>query len=146
TEDVRELIQRCTFVPSEHVDETLHHALGWVTEQISKAVEEGRHANLHVDAFRNNLWQFIRWLNQTVILRSVASQPSADAIDSELALRRYVRQLTLIGCADGVKIDAVIDFLKAAVDRTRWAAQGWIDDEMLNTYEDTLTATWKNVR
>jgi len=145
-EDVRQLLLRLTIVQEDIVNDVLLHALGWVTEQITCAVEQDKPANLSVDTFRNDLRAFIRRHDSKLILRSLAPGPSREGIESELAVRRYVRQLRMVDCDEEMVIEAVTDYLKAASDRTQWAAQGHIDDVVLDAYELKLMETWRNVR
>lgn len=145
-EDVRGLLMRKTLVDKDNVDDVLRHALGWVTEELITAIEHGVPANISVDAFNTTLFQFIRRHDTRLILHSLAPAPTSEKIKDELALRRYVRQLALVECDEEVKVEAVTDYLKALSDRTSWAAQGYIDEDMLRAYETTLSDAWRNIR
>ena len=135
-----------TLVPSEITDETLDYALGWVKKQTDILLEQKEPACILVDTFRSNMTSFVRKHDRRAILTSFAKDPDQEEIETDLKLRTYVRQLEIIDCNYDDKIRAVIDFLKASVDRTRWGEKGLVFDSSFDDFEDGLVRTWTNLK
>lgn len=144
TEDLRELLSS-KFIASDILDDVLRYALGWVKEQTDRLIEKGQPAIVSVKSFRNEIISFTKRLDGQRILASFAKNPSPVDIQEGL-LRRYVQQLEIIDLGEDEKIQAVIDFFKASVDRTFWSKKGWVHEESFNEFEDNLIRTWTNLR
>jgi len=87
---------------------------------------------------------FSQKLDRREILRRFAEQPSEEQINFEVSHRRYVRQLDLIDCDYDTKVSAVVDFLQASVDRTKWSELGLVHESSFDEFEDNLKRVWKN--
>ena len=71
-------------------------------------------------------------------------EPSNQEIQRELQKKRvYIEQLEIIDCDYTEKVEAINDYLRAAIDRTIWAENGDISLQSLQTYEANLKRTWE---
>jgi hypothetical protein len=133
------------FIEPDMIDDVLRYSLGWVKEQTDRLIEKGQPAIISVESFLCEIRSFIRRQDRKRILASFAKNPGPKDIQEGL-LRRYVQQLELIDSGDDEKIQAVIDFFKASVDRTQWSKKGWVHEDSFNEFEDNLIRTWNNLR
>ncbi len=145
TADLRALMSRQLISP-EMCETVTRWALGWVKLETDKLLEQSLPAYLAYDDFKGALLAFCRTHDRTDMLMGFAGEPSAAEIDAHRQFRNYVRQLELVEADDEDILGAVNDHLRAAVDRTTWAEKGYVDPEMLQTYEKELKRTWKNHR
>jgi hypothetical protein len=76
--------------------------------------------------FHDSLRNYVRKHDRDDILRSIAGKPSDDEVQSELAVRTYVRQAQLIALDDTDVLAAINDFLMASNDRTAWSRRSYI--------------------
>jgi hypothetical protein len=133
-EDLME-IMRTKWVPEELVQDALDHALGWVKARVDRMLEQGRPAVIKVETFRKEMTAFIRRCDRRAVLASFAKDPNADEIKADL-MRMYVRQLEIIDCSLRDKIQAITDYFKASVDRTKWAVEGFVHEDSPTTIPD----------
>lgn len=143
--DLQDLVSRQLISP-EMCDTVTRWALGWVKLETDKLLEQGLPAYIAYDAFKSALLAFCRTHDRTDMLMGFAGEPSAAEIDAHRQFKNYVRQLELVEADDEDILGAVNDHLRAAVDRTTWAAKGYVDPSMLQTFEKELKRTWKNHR
>lgn len=144
TEDLKKS-SSLKFVEPDIIDDVLRYSLGWVKEQTDRLIEKGKPAILSVEFFLREIRSFIGRHDRQRILASFAKNPGTEDIQEGL-LRRYVQQLEIIDSGEDEKIQAVIDFFKASVDRTHWSQKGWVHEESFNEFEDNLIRTWTNLR
>ena len=119
-------------------------AHGWVKIQVDRLLETKQPARIAQADFHAALLNYVRHHDREDILRSMAGSPPYEAVNLELAVRDYVRQLRLIELDDVDVLEAINDFLRAASDRTIWAEQGLIDEGSLKSLAEELTSTWRN--
>lgn len=133
-------------VSEDAVDDVLRWAHGWVKTEVDQLHNDRKPAFIHKSEFHKAALNYVRTHDRVTILRSVAGKPTDAEIQGEIAFRDYVRQLQLIDVNDEDVLEAVNDFLRASIDRTKWADQGWIDESSLVDFADKLERTWKNYR
>lgn len=142
-DDLRTAID-ATFIPPECAEDVLRGMSGWITEHVTANIERLEPATIHWEDFRNAVVALVRRFDRKTMLASVAADPSQGDLERELAVRTYVRQLDLIEAEDEDKIGAVIDFLRAEVDRVEWARRGHVLHDSFDAFEDELKAAWRN--
>ncbi len=142
--DLRTELQK--WYPCDAVDDILRFALGWVKEAIDRPIERGRPAVVEADVFRVQLFGYVRRTDPQRVLRCFAQNPTAEHIDAERAVRTYIKQLALVGCDHDDQVDAVIDFFRAAANRTAWSARGYVNAADISDYEARLKQAWRNLR
>lgn len=144
-EDLREQMEQF-FLPEDVIDDALDHALGWVKRKVDMLIERALPAVVSRDKFHEEMVRFLPTLDRTKILRSFAGKPTQDQVQAELGFRTYVRQLDIIGCEYGEKVEAVVDFLRASVNRTKWSEMGYVDETSYDQFEDSLERAWRNYK
>lgn len=133
-------------VSEEAVEDILRWAHGWVKARVD-ALQNNREAvRIKKGEFHEALLNHVRAHDRATILHSVAGRPTESQIQDELAYRDYVRQLNVIDADYEDVLEAVNDFLRASVDRTEWADQGWVGEESLDEFARDLKRIWKNCR
>jgi hypothetical protein len=140
-----ESLFRKAMVPKEILKDVILHALGWVKKKTDILIEQSRPAIISVEAFHVEIESFVRKLDKRTILASFAREPRQEEIEAD-KLRTYVRQLELIDSSDDDKIRAIIDFLKAAIDRTQWSIKGYVDESSFKEFEEGLQRVWQNLK
>jgi hypothetical protein len=143
--DLRALLGKA-LVPQEIIDDALNYALGWVKAQTDIFLEKGQSARISVAEFRAVMESFLCRHDRKTILVTFAGAPTKDEIETHLRIRTYIRQLEIIDAEDGDRLKAVSDFLRAAVDRTKWSQKGWVNATSFEEFEDSLIRTWENFK
>ncbi len=142
--DLKKLFKKF-LIPDEIQDDTLQHALGWVKQQTDILLEHEKLAIISVNTFRKEIISFVRKHDNRTILTSFAKNPGPEEIAAG-RLKTYVRQLEFIDADDDKKIEAIIDFLKASVDRTHWSVKGLVHESSFHEFEHDLVKVWENLK
>jgi len=133
-------------VSEDAVDDILRWAHGWIKTRIDALLNKRESVRIAKREFHDALLNQVRTHDRVAILHSVAGRPTESQIRGELVCRDYVRQLQIINMDEEDVLEAVNDFLKASVDRTDWANEGWIDQEALDQFARDLKRAWKHCR
>ena len=135
-----------TFIPPDCAEDVLRGMSGWINQHVTDSIERREPATIRWSDFRSAVVTLVRRFDRTRMLASVASEPSPHERERELRLRTYVRQLELIDAEEDDRIGAVIDFLRAEVDRVEWARRGYVLQDSFDAFESELKAAWRNYR
>lgn len=133
-------------ISDEIVEDVMLHMQGWIKNITDRQLEAGEPAHIAYDAFHKALISYVRKRDSWRILYSFASDPTDDQISEDMSMHTYVRQLDIINVSDEDKVHAVIDFLKASIDRTIWSNEGLVDSSSFDDFEHSLVRTWRNCR
>lgn len=139
-----ELGIRRKFVSEPHVPTVARQAMGWVKARIDELIRDGKQAVVSVDEFQSEMTAFVIKVDRSLILNSFAPTPPAAAIEAELPQRCYIKQLDLIGSDDAQKLRAANDYLRAAYDRTEWAARGIVHRSSIEEFQEQLVRIWES--
>lgn len=133
-------------VSEDAYDNVVRWAHGWVKKTVDAQLVASKPARVAVDEFHAALLNYVRSHDRINILQSFAGIPESSEVQSELAVRYYVRQLRLIDIEDVAILEAVNDYLRAMIDRTMWADRGIVSNSALDNFAGDLTSTWRNIR
>jgi hypothetical protein len=141
--DLRQAASVAAFEP-DLLDDGLRDAVGWVKQQITERLQQGRPAAISALSFRTHFRAIRRRLDNQLVLRSAAPGPDAVAIQRQLrAVQTYLRQLDLIAADDDEKLEAANDYLRATNDRVAWAASGRVHQASFDEFEADLETAWR---
>lgn len=143
TEELTERFSR-ELISADNMKEVIQWSHGWVKQQIDEQVATGQPCRIVKRTFFEALLNYVRTHDRLTILKSCAGTPDASAVEGERQYRVYVRQLRCVGVDDIDVLEAINDYLRAAVDRTRWSQQGYVTSASLNSLAKELTLTWRN--
>jgi len=130
----------------DSIEDTINWSQGWIKQRIDNQLSQNLPCYIAKREFHDALVKYVQHHDRLSILKSFAGLPSQSEVDLELALRKYVRQLRCISLDDDSVLSAVNDYLRAVVDRTHWATEGYIDTEALDELSEELIETWRNKR
>lgn len=142
--DLRRQVQD-EWVRPESVDEIVRYAQGWVKEQVDALIMQRQPAIIHVEDFKRAILSFLPRCDFRNIIGTYAGVPDPKEVYAERN-RTYVRQLDLIALEDEDLIQAINDYLRASVVRSKLAEQGIINDESFTEFAEGLIAYWRNKR
>ena len=142
--DIESLIRRGP-VSEARVFDIADKLCGWVKRNVDKQLERGLPAAISRDDFHHEFVSYVRRVDQSSILTSLASKPS-DAEKLERLPDTFVQQLGLIGLGFDDKLEAISDFLRACWDRTIWSKTGDVHEASFDELDDKLNRTWRNHR
>lgn len=131
-------------VPSEHVEDVLEKALGWVKSRIESAIEIASMPAISVDDFLNEIGAFVSKLRTATLLNDFAGKPVCNLQDH--ALRTYVAQLRLIDADDEEIFRAVNSYLRSSTNRAEWSKRFLVYAESFDEYESALRTFWVNTK
>jgi hypothetical protein len=128
-------------------EQVLTHLLGWAKRTIDKLIEKKEPAVIPWEDFHKQLVGAAKKFDRSdAVLASTPAALSQAEIEKELRARTYVRQLQAVQCDESTLVRAVNDFLRSAVDRTRWSEQGDVLEGSFGEFEDQLERAWDSQR
>lgn len=134
------------FIKDYNVEKLVNFAHGWIKTKIDTLHEQGFPAFISQDDFHRELTSLTGKIDRQEILARFAPDPTEEEIERDLKSRIYVRQLEIIGCDFDDRIAAVVHFLRASADRTKWSEMGIVHESSFDEFEEDLKAAWKNHR
>lgn len=133
-------------VSPEVCDDICTAAIGWVKSRADDLIREKNVAEIKASAFHKWLRALVKRHDRDHVLRSFAGKPSRDAVQSELNVRTYIKQLEVINLEADEKVHAASDFLLASADRTLWAERGAVNEASLKEFDGSLARNWSLAR
>ena len=131
-------------IPEDIIDPIYLGIMGWINIKVTKMVEAGQPIVISLEDYQKQLRALYRDYNQKHSLMTHSVEPSNQEIEQEFQKKRkYIEQLDIIDCDYAEKVEAINDYLRAAIDRAIWAEHGDISLQSLQTYETNLKRTWK---
>lgn len=131
-------------IPEDIIEPVYLGVIGWIDVKVTKMVEDGYPIIISQEDYEKQLRVLYREYNQRHSLMTHSVEPSNQEIQRELQKKRvYIEQLEIIDCDYTEKVEAINDYLRAAIDRTIWAENGDISLQSLQTYEANLKRTWE---
>ena len=129
-------------IPEDIIEPVYLGVIGWIDVKVTKMVEDGYPIIISQEDYEKQLRVLYREYNQRHSLMTHSVEPSNQEIQRELQKKRvYIEQLEIIDCDYTEKVEAINDYLRAAIDRTIWAENGDISLQSLQTYEANLKRT-----
>jgi len=130
-------------IPNDIVDPIYHGVIGWIDTTVAQLVENKLPIIISYEDYQRQLGALYREYNQKHSLMPYSKKPSDEAIQAELREQRtYIEQLDIIDCEYIEKVEAINDYLRAAIDRTHWADGGYVSMRSLTAYNAELVRTW----
>lgn len=130
-------------IPNDIVDPVYRGVIGWIDTTVAKLVENKLPIIISYEDYQRQLGTLYREYNQKHSLMPYSQKPSEEAIQAELQEQRtYIEQLDIIDCEYTEKVEAINDYLRAAIDRTQWADGGYVSMRSLMAYNAELVRTW----
>lgn len=131
-------------IPEDIIDPIYVGIIGWIDIKVTKMVEAGQPIAISLEDYQKQLRALYREHNQKHSLMTYSVEPSNQEIEQEFQKKRvYIEQLDIIDCDYTEKVEAINDYLRAAIDRATWAENGDISMQSIQTYESNLKRTWK---
>lgn len=131
-------------IPEDIINPIYIGIIGWIDVKVTKMVEDNVPIVISQEEYQRQLRALYREYNQRHSLMTHSIAPSDQEIQTEFQKKRvYIEQLDIIDCDYTEKVEAINDYLRAAIDRTTWAQNGDISMQSLQTYESNLERTWK---
>jgi hypothetical protein len=137
------LLAKNKAIPDDIVDDVGRYLLGWVKQKTDAYIQNNKPAIIQDLDFRGELQATIRKLDRGNILQSFAPNPEEREIEAE-KIKTYVLQLGIIDEDENTKLQAINDYLKAAINRAEWAKKGLVSYSSFTDFETSLKKTWNN--
>lgn len=136
-----------TYLPPDIRPLVFDKMLGWIDKITAEQVENGQVMQIAKSKFNNELTLTQKLVNQNKCLVELAPNPTNTEIElQQNEYKTYLRQLQIIDLEYDDQLAAINDYLKAAANRTVWAANGDINEEVLKLYYEDLQGRWKTKR
>lgn len=140
-----DLLAIVRYVEPRRKSDVLQHAYGWTKDRVDKLIAERQPARIDADDFTLEMTAYIRRFNERSILRSFAPAAPSPAETEKLKLRTFVRQLELVAVDYSDQLQAISDFYRAAIDRTKLGESGDVHPSAFDDLDGTLQRSWKNI-
>lgn len=128
-------------------DSIADELLGWLHKTAMAAWQQKQPAWIQRDHFVNQLHAVIdRRKRQLTRERSEHLIPVADDKVGQEKGRPFVKQLYLVTDDDGVVDNAIREFIRCNIEKSRLSAEGNITDDEWNAFETALQSRWAKIR
>lgn len=146
-DEVRYEIQR-KLVPDTQIEFLMDKLSGWLQKEINEKIAARKQAVISWEEFNHQfLILFERIRKRELIDFTREYPPSNEEVQKHVKTHPcYLKQLDVIGSSDDELIEAVIDFLKANVNRQNWIEREIIDEDIALDFESKLSKFWNNNR
>lgn len=136
-----------TYLPSDIQNLVFDKMLGWIDKTTALQIENGQVMQIAKTRFNMELTLTQKMVNQNKCLLELAPNPTNTEIElQENEYKTYLRQLQIIDLDYDDQLTAINDYLKASANRTIWAVNGDINDDLLKQYYEDLQKRWKTKR
>jgi hypothetical protein len=142
--DLRPLVV-AKWVRPESIDIVIQHAHGWLKERLDSLLQMRKPAIVSVDEFIEEMRRFMPRCDFRHIVVNMAGRPTAEQIAAERA-KTYVLQLELIELEEEGTLEAINNYLRSIVMRTKLSEDGIVHDDSFKEFADALTSFWRNKR
>lgn len=123
-----------------------NHISGWLHEKLTEKIAAGQLATITWEEFNNQIRVLFERSRRRELI-DFTSERGPDARDVEQQRERnpcYLSQLDVIGCNDDELIEAVCEYLRAMVNRSKWIEDDLIDEETASDFDLRLRSFWRN--
>ena len=144
---VRYEIQR-KLVPEKQIEFLVDKLSGWLQKEVIEKIADRKLAIVSWEEFNRQFLVFIEQIRQRDLIDFTREYPpSKEDVQNQVKTQPcYLKQLDIIGSSEDELIDAVIDFLKANVNRQNWIESEIIDEDIASDFESKLSTFWENKR
>ena len=146
-DEVRYEIQR-KLVPENQIEFIMDKISGWLQKEIIEKISAHKQAIIEWEDFNHQFLVLIERIRRRELIDfTLEYPPSNKEVQKHVKTHPcYLKQLDVIGSSDDELIEAVIDFLKANVNRQNWIEREIIDEDIASDFESKLRTFWKNQR
>ena len=133
-----------TYLPPDIRQLVFDKMLGWIDRITALQLENGKIMQITKKSFNAELTLTQTLVNQNKCLIELAPNPTNAEIKlQQNEYKTYIRQLQIIDLDYDDQLVAINDYLKASANRTIWAVNGDINEEILQHYYEDLERRWK---
>ncbi len=133
------------WVRPESLDLVIQHAHGWIKERLDRLLLDRKPASISADEFNREMQAFLPRCDFQKMIMSMAGLPSPQQVSAE-RIRIYVRQLEIIELDEETTLQAINEYLRASVTRSKLSEAGIVHEDSFTEYEESLTSFWRNKR
>lgn len=127
-------------------NEAYQYLMGWLFDTVMNCWEKEKEAWVSVESLFEKRNDFIqRYHKKPFIERAVDSIPIKKNQREAQQKKDFVKQLKIIDCKDEDILDAIDDFLRASIERTRYAEEARVSNQDFIEFERNLIYRWKNI-
>lgn len=116
--------------------------LGWFIGRVRKGILTGTFVCITRKVFLTQVRRLIYRIADQRIIEAVQVDTTPGTLEKQNGTL-FVKQLELIGVASEDILKAIRDYLYSVAQRTRWAEEGDITEESLDTFDQNLFRRWK---
>ncbi|WP_299765166.1 ABC-three component system protein [uncultured Dokdonia sp.] len=127
-------------------NEIYNDLLGWVLDSVIDLWDKNKGAWLKVSKLHERKNSLIaRYHSKPFIERAVKNIPINENQRLAEKNKNFVRQLQIIKCTEENILDAIDDYLRASIERTRYAEEARVSSQDFDEFEYNLIERWKNI-
>lgn len=136
-----------TYLPPDIQILVFDKMLGWIDRITASQAEDGKVMQIAKIIFNSELTATQKLVNQSKCLVELAPNPTNTEVELQQGeYKTYLRQLQIIDLDYDEQLIAINDYLKACANRTIWAKNGDINEEVLKQYYEDLQRRWMTKR
>ena len=144
-EKLRYEIQRKS-VPDNQIEFLMDKLSGWLQKEISEKIADRQKAVVSWEEYNQRFSVLLGRIRQRDLIDFTRNYPPTnEEVQKQVKTHPYyLKQLDVIGLSEDELIGAVLDFLKANVNRQNWIENEIIDEDIASDFELKLSRFWKN--
>jgi hypothetical protein len=135
-------------VPNSQIRTLVQSISGWLTRLVSEKISSGLDARITWEEFDQEfIVHFERARRLELIDFALNAPPSDLQVSHHINVRPvFLQQIELINGTDDDVLEAVTDYLRAQINRSRWIEDDLIDEELAADFEQKLVKFWTNTQ
>jgi len=144
-DEVRNEIRR-KHVADTQVEYVLNSLNGWLQQVVTTKIAARELPIIKWEDYDHRFVTLFERVRARELIDFTLQDPlKQDAVQDQVKKRpKYVEQLDKVSVSDDDILEAVIDYLKADVNRAKWIDDETIDESVATDFEARLIAFWKN--
>ena len=144
-DELRYEIQRKS-IPDNQIEFLMDKLSGWLQKEISEKIANRKKAVVSWEEYNHRFLVLLGRIRQRDLIDFTRDYPPTnEEVQKQVKTHPYyLKQLDVIGLSEDELIGAVLDFLKANVNRQNWIENEIIDEDIASDFELKLSRFWKN--
>lgn len=135
-------------VPKSQINFLMNYLGGWLQKQVSEKIKSKELAKISWEDFNHQFMVVFDRARRLELIDFTLQEPIQEC-DKRKQVKIspcYLRQLEKIEASDDDILEAVSDFLRADVNRSKWIENEIIDENVASDFESKLIIFWGNQR
>jgi len=135
-------------VPKSQITSVANSLSGWLVRSVTDKISEKKDARITWEDFHIQFTTLFDRARRLELIDFTLTSPLSKAeISQKIRIKpNFIKQIELIDATEDDVLEAVTDYMKAKVNRSRWIEDEILDEEIAADFEDKLQRFWKSTK